>query len=66
MKSFAEKLLSMKGKTIENITADKIGDFGARQIDLYFTDGTSESFVSSILHDGNEEWNAESEIQFLN
>lgn len=56
----------MKGKTIENITADKIGDFGARQIDLYFTDGTSESFVSSILHDGNEEWNAESEIQFLN
>lgn len=65
MKSFAEKLQSLKGKTIEAVTADKISDSGAKQINLYFTDGSVESFVSSVLFHGNEEHSAESEIVCL-
>lgn len=65
MKSFAEKLSSLKGKTVEAVTADKISDSGAKQIDLYFTDGSIESFVSSISFHGNEVYPAESEIVCL-
>jgi len=44
-KSFPEKLFELKGKTIEAVTATPLFkganmDWGAKQIELYFSDGT--------------------------
>ena len=44
----AETPSSLKGKTIENVTAYKVDELaGATQdFTLYFTDGTSQNFVA--------------------
>jgi len=44
MNSIAEQLASLKGKTIENITATDVNELvgGVRGITLYFTDGTTQ------------------------
>jgi hypothetical protein len=51
MKSTAEKFAALKGKTIQNITADQINELSdsARDFTLYFTDGTSQTFYSGKL-----------------
>ena len=57
-------LASLKGKTIENVTASPTkGESGVDSFTLYFTDGTSKEFYSTITFHGNDEFPAECEIQ---
>ncbi len=64
MKSFAEKLISLKGKTIQNVTAefDEKND-GGNPVVLYFTDGTEMEFFPTVIFHGNEEYSAAAIIQ---
>lgn len=62
MKSAAEILASIKGKTIENI-AGVPSKNTVKEITLYFTDGTAIEMFPSVLFHGNENFGAEVEIE---
>jgi len=50
----AETLSSLKGKTIENVTAFKVDELTetVRDFTLYFTDGTQQEFCAGKI----DEW----------
>ena len=61
-----DALTNLKGKTIQNVTADTGPNKHFPEVKsfiLYFTDGTQQEFFSSITFHGNEEHAAECEIQ---
>ena len=64
--SIIDVLTSLKGKTIENVCADTGPNqkfSGVKSFTLFFTDGTSTEFYSTITFHGNDEIPAECEIQ---
>jgi hypothetical protein len=57
-----ENLSCLKGKTIESVTAVLNDGGNAKSFILYLSDGQEIEVFTNIVHHGNEEHAAESEI----